>query len=185
VCRLCVVDTGMRAYAAACIRPVEPGLKVTTKSPKIEAARSSIIELLMADHPTPCVRQQHSGDCELEGFAKQFDVLDSRYPKREKARPQDDSSLSIFVDHSACILCDRCVRACGELRHNDVIARQNKGYEASIAFDLDESMGASSCVSCGECMVSCPTGALTNKHSIGQHLDQPGTSVNVAELLAL
>src|SRR6266850_527080 len=185
VCRLCVVDTGMRAFAAACIRPVEPGLKVTTQSEKIEAARSTIIELLMADHPTPCVRQQHSADCELEGFAKQFGVLDSRYPKREKARPQDDSSLSIFVDHSACILCDRCIRACGEVRHNDVIARQNKGYEASIAFDVNESMGGSSCVSCGECMVSCPTGALTNKHVVvGQHLDR-GVSVEVQELLAL
>src|SRR2546423_10652191 len=67
VCRLCVVDTGARAFAAACIRPVEPGLKVTTQSDKIQATRSTIIELLMADHPTPCVRQQHSGDCELEG----------------------------------------------------------------------------------------------------------------------
>src|SRR3954463_11016864 len=184
VCRLCVVDTGARAYAAACIRPVEPGLKVTTTSPKIEAARSSLIELLMADHPTPCVRQQHSGDCELEGFAKQFGVKESRYPKREKARPQDDSSLSIFVDHSACILCDRCIRACAEVRHNDVIARQNKGYETSIAFDLDDPMGSSSCVACGECMVSCPTGALTNKHIVGQHLDH-GISPDIRELLAL
>src|SRR3954465_12569605 len=184
VCRLCVVDTGARAYAAACIRPVEPGLKVTTTSPKIEAARSSIIELLMADHPTPCVRQQHSGDCELEGFAKQFGVVESRYPKREKARPQDDSSLSIFVDHSSCILCARCIRACGEVCHNDVIGRQNKGYEASIAFDLDDPMGGSSCVACGECMVSCPTGALTNKHVVGQHLDQ-GISPDIRELLAM
>src|SRR5947209_12662787 len=162
VCRLCVVDTGTRAYAASCIRPVEPGLKVTTASPKIQAARSSIIELLMADHATPCVRQQHSGDCELEGFANQFGVTESRYPKREKARGQDDSSLSIFVDHSACILCDRCIRGCAEIRNNNIIARAGKGYETTIAFDLNEPMGASNCVSCGECMVSCPTGALTN-----------------------
>src|SRR3954466_14791833 len=71
VCRLCVVDTGARAYPAACIRPVGCGLKVATTWPKTEAARSSIIELLMADNPTPCVRQQPSGDCELEGFASQ------------------------------------------------------------------------------------------------------------------
>src|SRR3954468_23231606 len=184
VCRLCVVDTGARAYAAACIRPVEPGLKVTTTSPKIQAARSGIIELLMADHPTPCVRQQHSNDCELEGFASQFGVKESRYPKREKARPQDDSSLSIFVDHSACILCDRCIRACAEVRHNDVIARQGKGYEAGISFDMNAPMDASSCVSCGECMVSCPTGALTNKRIVGQQLDT-GQSAEVQELLAL
>jgi CRP-like cAMP-binding protein/Fe-S-cluster-containing hydrogenase component 2 len=183
-CRLCVVDTGARAYSAACIRPVEPGLKVITDSPAIRNVRKGVIELLMADHPTPCVRQQHSGDCELEGFAKGFDVTESRYPKRQRARGQDDSSLSILVDHSACILCDRCIRACSEVRHNFVIARQGKGYETSIAFDLNDSMGGSSCVACGECMVSCPTGALTNKKVVGQHLDT-GFSMDVQDLLAL
>src|SRR6266436_3246920 len=95
VCRLCVVDTGARAFAAACIRPVEPGLKVTTQSEKIEATRSTIIEILMADHPTPCVRQQHSGDCELEGFAKQFGVLDSRYHQQARGRRTTFGSRSI------------------------------------------------------------------------------------------
>ena len=70
--------------------------------------------------------------------------------------------MVIAVDHDACILCDRCVRACNDIRHNMVLARRGKGYQAGIAFDNNLPMGTSSCVSCGECMVSCPTGALTN-----------------------
>ena len=79
------------------------------------------------------------------------------------ARGQDDSSPVIAVDHHACILCDRCIRACDDVQHNDVIGRTGKGYETRISFDLDLPMGESSCVSCGECVAACPTGALVNK----------------------
>jgi predicted molibdopterin-dependent oxidoreductase YjgC len=74
VCRLCVVDTGARVLSAACVRPVEPGMKVSTNSPKVMAARKTLLELLMADHPSPCARQAHSGDCELETLAKQVEL---------------------------------------------------------------------------------------------------------------
>src|SRR5262249_15551315 len=69
VCRLCVVDTGARVLAASCVRPVEPGLKITTNSEKVARARRTLLELLMADHPAPCARQKNSGDCELETLA--------------------------------------------------------------------------------------------------------------------
>src|SRR6185312_6489796 len=154
--------------------------------PDVVATRKTLVELLVSDHPSPCVRQQHSGDCELEGFAEAYGVRESRYQKRAAPRGQDESSLSILVDHSACILCDRCIRACGEVRHNNVISRQGKGYAAAISFDMDSPMGSSSCVSCGECMVSCPTGALTNKKIVGQHLtEEEGLSLDVKELLRL
>jgi CRP-like cAMP-binding protein/Fe-S-cluster-containing hydrogenase component 2 len=186
VCRLCVVDVGARVYAASCIRQCDQNMQVKTNTAEIQAARSSLVELLVADHPSPCVRQQHSGDCELETFAQLYGVSESRFTKRAAPRGQDESSLSILVDHSACILCDRCIRACGEVRHNNVIARQGKGYAAAISFDMDSPMGSSSCVSCGECMVSCPTGALTNKKVVGQHLQEDeGLSLDVKELLQL
>jgi CRP-like cAMP-binding protein/ferredoxin/succinate dehydrogenase/fumarate reductase-like Fe-S protein len=184
VCRVCVVDVGGRAYQAACIRPAEAGMVVRTKTKEVVAARKTLLELMMADHPTPCVRQQHTGDCELEKLADRYDARKSRYPRREVMRGKDDSSLTILVDHAACILCDRCVRACADLRHNFVIARQGKGYDAGIAFDMDDPMGGSTCVSCGECMVSCPTGALTNKVVVGQKLEA-GLSCETEELLRL
>ena len=171
VCRVCVVDVGARVYAAACIRECEPGMKVQTASAPVVQARNTLVEMLMADHPTPCARQERSGDCELETLAKTAGVSQPRLARRLSPRGRDDSSLSIAVDHEACILCDRCVRGCDDVKKNMVIGRSGRGYTAHIGFDLDLPMGSSTCVSCGECMVSCPTGALTNKRVVDATLE--------------
>src|SRR5215467_10000564 len=167
VCRLCVVDTGARVLAASCVRPVEPGMKVITNSEKVQNARRTLLELLMSDHPSPCARQEKSGDCELETLAKAAGITQPRFAKRTHARGPDDSSLAIAVDHDSCILCDRCIRGCDEVKNNFVLGRMGRGYSAGIAFDLNAPMGDSTCISCGECMVSCPTGALSNKGVVG------------------
>jgi len=163
VCRVCVVDVGARVLTASCIRPVESGMVVSTASEKVERARRILVELLMSDHPSPCARQLHSGDCELETLAKRHNISQPRFSRRSTSRGKDASSPSIAVDFDACILCDRCIRGCSEIRENFVLGRMGKGSLAGIAFDDNAPMGDSSCVSCGECMVSCPTGALTNK----------------------
>ena len=163
VCRVCVVDVNARVFTASCVRPAEAGMVVNTSSEKVQRARRTLVELLMSDHPRPCARQQHSGDCELETLAKQAGVEQPRFTKKSTGRGKDNSSVSIAVDFDACILCDRCIRGCGEVRDNFVLGRMGKGANAGIAFDDNAAMGESSCVSCGECMVSCPTGALTNR----------------------
>jgi len=183
VCRVCCVDTGERTLTAACTRPAENGMKVVTDSDRVRSARHTLVELLMADHPSPCARQRQSHDCELEELAEAENIAEIRYPKRKSPRGKDDSSFVIHVDHDACILCDRCVRGCNEIRHNEVLGRMGKGYTAGIAFDLNLPMGNSSCVSCGECMVSCPTGALTNKGIV--HTVLPGDAVDTELLLRL
>ena len=132
VCRLCVVDTGARVLSAACVRPVEPGMKVSTNSEKVLAARRTLLELLMADHPSPCARQEHSGDCELETLAKAAGVGTPRFARRTISRGEDDSSLAIAVDHDACILCDRCIRGCDEIKNNFVLGRMGKGYRREL-----------------------------------------------------
>jgi CRP-like cAMP-binding protein/Fe-S-cluster-containing dehydrogenase component len=174
VCRVCVVDVGARVYAAACVRECDPGMVVKTDVEPVKQARRTLVELLMADHPSPCARQRASGDCELETMAAATGAVtpgaEPRYARRLSPRGRDDSSLSIAVDHEACILCDRCVRGCDEVKKNNVIGRTGKGYLAGIAFDLNTPMGSSTCVSCGECMVSCPTGALTNKRVVATEL---------------
>src|SRR6202790_1130449 len=187
VCRLCVVDTGARVLAASCVRPVEPGMKVVTNSEKVLAARKTLLELMMSDHPSPCARQLNSGDCELETLAKSAGASQPRFAKRTIARGKDDSSLAIAVDHDACILCDRCIRGCDEIRSNFVLGRMGKGYSAGIAFDLNAPMGNSTCISCGECMVSCPTGALTNKGVAGTSIAaaQDGYTFQAEELLRI
>ena len=176
VCRVCCVDTGERTLSAACVRPAENGMVVRTASRRVARSRHTLIELLMADHPSPCARQRQSHDCELEKLAVAENITEIRFPGRGSARGSDDSSYVIQVDHDACILCDRCIRGCNEIRQNNVLGRMGKGYSTGIAFDLNRPMGTSSCVSCGECMVSCPTGALTNKAVVGTVL--PGNAVN-------
>lgn len=170
VCRVCAVDVGERVLAPACYRQITPdmaGRKIATAatSSRVWDSVKTLTELLMADHPSPCEKHREHNDCELEVMAAEFGALQSRYP-RAPARHRDDSSVVIAVDHSACILCDRCVRGCNEIRDNQVLGRMGKGYEARVAFDLDARMGNSECVSCGECMVSCPTGALTHRTSV-------------------
>ena len=172
-----------RVLAASCVRPAENDMVVHTNSERVQRARRTLVEMLMADHPSPCARQRQSDDCELETLARLEGITEPRFPRRISPRGQDDSSLVIAVDHEACILCDRCIRGCDEIRHNDVLGRRGKGFMAGIAFDTNLPMGNSSCVSCGECMVSCPTGALTNKSIVKTVL--PGEPVDVGELQQL
>ncbi len=184
VCRVCVVDLEKaRVLAASCVRPAENNMVVRTNSERVLRARRTLVEMLMADHPSPCARQRQSNDCELETLARLEGIGEPRFPRKISARGQDNSSLVIAVDHEACILCDRCIRGCDEIRHNDVLGRRGKGFLAGIAFDTNLPMGNSSCVSCGECMVSCPTGALTNKSVVKTVL--PGEPVDIDELQRL
>ena len=167
VCRVCVVDVGERALAASCVRQCEPGMQVQTATEEIEGHRKQLVELLMVSQPPlpEDARERTLGDGELRSLSQRYlgegDPFDA--PESSVARGRDESSPVIAVDHAACILCDRCVRACDEIQNNEVIGRTGKGASAGIAFDLDAPMGDSSCVSCGECAAVCPTGALVDK----------------------
>lgn len=164
VCRVCTVEVkGARVAQAACIRQAEVGMEVQTHTDKIERARKMLVELLLADHPTPCVKHKKNGNCELELLAEKYRLVAPRFSAQVSHNGHDVSSPVIAVDHNTCILCDRCIRACDDIQNNEVIGRTGKGYEAHIGFDLNLPMGNSTCVSCGECMAACPTGALFNK----------------------
>ncbi len=165
VCRMCVVDVGAPAFAASCVRACENGMQVKTDTPEVERSRAMLTKLLISDQP-PRERdpkQTTTADNELLALADKYEVAGDTGLPCGSGRGVDLSSPVIAVDHDACILCDRCTRACDDIQGNDVIGRSGKGYATLIAFDLSDPMGASSCVSCGECVASCPTGALTNK----------------------
>ena len=165
VCRMCVVDVGAPAFAASCVRACENGMQVKTDTPELQGSRAMLTRLLLADQPghDRDPKQTTTGDNELLALAAQLGVTRDDELPTASGRGVDLSSPVIAVDHDACILCDRCVRACDDIQGNDVIGRTAKGYGTHIGFDLNDPMGASSCVSCGECVAACPTGALTNK----------------------
>jgi CRP-like cAMP-binding protein/Fe-S-cluster-containing hydrogenase component 2 len=201
VCRVCVVQiaklkerTGRvdveRKLLPACQHRVEDTMLVDTiESPdlkaraRVRAAVRVLTELLMTDHPTPCAKEAHSGDCELEALARRLELSSPRYDRRAGELPKDGSSPVIAVDWNACILCDRCVRGCNVIKENHVIGRMGKGFATRIAFDLDSPMGNSSCVACGECMVSCPTGALSHRAIVAARLPA-GEDVDADQLFA-
>jgi formate dehydrogenase major subunit len=165
VCRMCVVDVGARAYAAACVRPCEEGMEVTTTGDRLDRHRATLTELLLSDQPDPAAdpKETTTADNELLVLVRQYGIDKRDGLPHGDGRGIDDSNPVISVNHDACILCDRCVRACDDIQGNDVIGRSGKGYATRIAFDLNDPMGDSSCVTCGECVAACPTGALTNK----------------------
>jgi len=166
VCRTCVVEIeGERTLAASCVRAVEADMVVQTQSRRVERSRRGLTQLMLQEQPTTSARESTTADDALLALARSLGV--ERDDATAKPRPRDDSSAVIAVDHQACILCDRCIRACNEVQHNDVIGRTGKGFATRIGFDFDQPMGASSCVSCGECAAACPTGALVDK-GVGQ-----------------
>lgn len=174
VCRVCVVEAtemtrrGPRSQLVpSCVQRVTDGMVVNTTesssdtnaAARVKSATQTIIELLVADH-LPDTQHDTPGN-ELAAIAKRMGVAKSRFAPRSTSRGQDTSSTMIAVDHDQCIMCGRCQRGCNWVKHNNVIGRSKKGYESRIAFGLDDLMADSPCVSCGECAVSCPTGAIT------------------------
>ena len=158
-CRACMVEIeGERVLAASCIRPVQVGMVVNTASERAEKSRALVVELLAADQPD----QPHDASSHFLDMAALNGVSESRFPARDACHVPllDDSHVAMSVNLDACIHCNLCVRACREVQVNDVIGMAGRGLDAQIVFDMNDPMGQSTCVACGECVQACPTGAL-------------------------
>ena len=155
-CRACVVEiNGERVLAPSCCRAPKEGMEVTTNSERVRKAQGMVLELLLADAPDT----SHTLDNELAMWVAKLGVGKPRFASRTQPKP-DLSHPAIAVNLDACIQCTRCVRACRDEQVNDVIGLAGRGEHAKIVFDMDDPMGASTCVACGECVQACPTGAL-------------------------
>ena len=170
-CRACVCEIeGERTLAASCIRKPSPGMVVKTDGVRVEKARALVFELLQADMPARATAPDP--DAPFWQWSERVGVTQSRLPKRKTniGSPQDAgldlhaaSHAAIAVNLEACIACGLCERACREVQVNDVMGMGYRGADMRPVFDLDDPMGASTCVGCGECVQVCPTGALLEK----------------------
>lgn len=162
-CRSCMVEIdGERVLAPSCCRHPSQNMKVSTNNERAVNAQKMVLELLNADMP----EEQYKLDNELQQWSQKLNVQASRFESRRKVK-NDFSHPAISVNLDACIHCTRCLRACRDVQVNDVIGLAKRGGETKIVFDVDDAMGESTCVGCGECVQACPTGALMPANGVG------------------
>ena len=164
-CRICVVEVkGMRGMVTACVYPVADGMEVFTNTEKVQKARKMNLELVLSTHNQDCLGCVRSGDCELQKLAKDYGIKDTKaWSGMNMEWPVDDSAAHMYRDNSKCILCRRCVAACGVTQGIGVIGANERGFETHIASAFEQPLDNTSCVSCGQCIVVCPTGAIAEK----------------------
>jgi formate dehydrogenase alpha subunit len=163
-CRLCVVEIeGMRGLPTACTTPAADGMVVRTETPAVNEVRTTVAELLIADHPADCLTCPQNQQCELQKVAAYLGITELALRKTSRVFPVDESNPFFDLDRNRCILCARCTRTCSEITCVGAIELAYRGYEAKVTTFGDKPLMDSICQSCGECVVHCPVGALAPK----------------------
>ncbi len=161
-CRICMVEIeGQPNLVASCVTAVREGMKIRTSSKPVREARKTNLELLLSNHPLDCQLCDRNGSCELQDLSYQFGVREIRFPGEKKTYDVDRSSPSVKRDANRCILCGRCIRTCQETQTVFAIDFANRGFDTVVSPSLGLPLGESVCVNCGQCILSCPTGALS------------------------
>ena len=164
-CRFCVVEvTGARSLVAACVFPIErDGTEIFTNSDKVRKARKTTLELILSTHERKCLSCVRSGNCELQKLCKEYGVDDEgRFDGDKPVYELDYSAAHMVRDNNKCILCRRCVAACQQ-QGISVIGANARGIDTHIGSAFELPLNATSCISCGQCIVNCPVGAIYEK----------------------
>lgn len=168
-CRVCVVEVeGARALQASCVLPVRDGMVINTNNMRVRKARKNTVELLLANHNRECTTCVRSKNCELQSISEELGIRTIPYEGEKREASFDDHSPSIVRDSSKCILCGRCVSACKNVQGIGILEFTDRGFKTSVGPAFDMSMKDVPCIYCGQCMVVCPVGALTEKSSINK-----------------
>lgn len=167
-CRMCIVEVkGARNLVAACVHPINEGMEVRTNTPQLLEARKRTLELILSDHDKKCLSCVRSGKCELQALCQELGVADENYFAGEANHYELDTSAAHMVrDNNKCILCRRCSAVCEKSQAVGVIGPNQRGFATFIGSPFEMGLGETSCVSCGQCIAACPTGALYEKDFI-------------------
>lgn len=167
-CRLCTVENDRGQCFASCSEEPRDGMVIYTHTERLRRRRKLIVELLLAAHCRDCTTCMKSGECVLQDLAHKMGVREVRFQNYKEFKPIDYSSPSIVRDPNKCILCGNCVRVCSEIQGVGVLGFAHRGTDADVTPAFHKKLKQTNCVSCGQCRVYCPTGALT----IRTHLDE-------------
>ena len=160
-CRLCLVEIkGIPRAVTACTTPVTDGMEVTTSTPQIEQLRKSVLELILSDHPNDCMLCESAGDCTLQELAYFYGAKGSTFEGERRVYPKRDGNPFLERDMEKCIMCGRCVKVCDEVQGVGAIDFTYRGFKSKICPPYEEDLN---CEFCGQCVSTCPTGALTGK----------------------
>ncbi len=171
-CRLCMVEVkGARSLVTACVFPVNEGMEIFTNTEKVRNSRKMTLELILSTHDRKCLSCVRSGNCELQKLCKEFGVDDEgRFDGEVIKYNFDDSAAHMVRDNNKCILCRRCIAACDQ-QGISVIGANARGFDTHVSSAFDKDLADVSCISCGQCIVNCPTGAIVEKDDTAKVLE--------------
>ena len=168
-CRICVVEVkGARSLVASCVYPVNEGMVVYTNTERVRHSRRLTMELILSNHRMDCLTCPRNTNCELRQLASDLGIDMVRYAGDNILPQIEDSALHLVRDNSKCVLCRRCVSVCRKLQSVGVIGPNERGFMTHIGSAFDRDLAEVDCVSCGQCIVACPTGALSEKDSTAE-----------------